>query len=441
MLGMPLVARILERSTGLLYATLALFLLLAWTPVQAQTGDAATYSAGEKLFKGNCASCHKPTKPMTGPAIQGARARWEGKGDIHAWVKNSQAVVKSGNAYAVEIFNEWNKSVMTPNALSDEEIDAILYFADNYKEPEGDTPPPPPTEGGGGGGGSNWPWLVVIALLLAIVALSLGGARRDLTNAVREAEGKEPMPDRTRWQRFTDWAGENKVFASILGLFIVVWIVLKLWDAAWVVGVYGGDEVAHYKPEQPIKFDHTLHAGADNLAINCQYCHSGAEKSKHAGIPSTNVCMNCHKSVDTGKKTGTAEIAKIYAAVGWDPATQSYTGKEEPIRWVKVHNLPDHVFFSHAQHVAVGQLECQECHGPVDTEMDVVEQWSPLTMGWCIDCHGDKEVKMAGNGYYDEVMARLEETDLGHEQLRKYLEDEKITVEELGGWECAKCHY
>lgn len=438
---MPLVARISERSTGLLYATLALFLTLSFSTVHAQGSDPAMYKAGEKVFKGNCAACHKPDKDMTGPAIKGAKARWEGKGDIHAWVKNSQAVIKSGNAYANELFAKWNKSVMTPQAISDEEIDAVLYYADNYTPPVAVIDPKTPIGPTEGGGGDSWPWLIVIALVLAIVALSLGGVKRNLNNAVLEAEGQQPLADRTRWERLKGWAWENKIFASILGLFIVVFILLKLWDAAFVIGVYGGDEVEHYKPTQPIKFDHTLHAGKDNLAINCQYCHSSAEKSKHAGIPSTNVCMNCHKSVDSGKKTGTAEIAKIYAAVGWDPATQSYTGKEEPIRWVKVHNLPDHVYFNHTQHVAVGKLECQECHGPVDTKMDVVEQWSPLTMGWCIDCHNQKEVKMQGNGYYDEVMVRLNETDLGHKELKQYLKDDKITVKELGGWECAKCHY
>ena len=151
--------------------------------------------------------------------------------------------------------------------------------------------------------------------------------------------------------------------------------------------------------------------------------------------------MNCHKAVSTGTTTGTTEIAKIYQAVGWDPEGQVYTGKVEPIRWVKVHNLPDHAYFSHAQHVAVGKIECQDCHGPIDTEMTVAEQWAPLTMGWCIQCHNDREPKMDGNGYYDEVMARLEETDLGHRELKEYLEDDRITVKELGGWECAKCHY
>lgn len=442
MLGMPLVARISERSTGLLHASLtALFFLFAALS-QAQPADQALYDQGAKLFKGNCGSCHKPDKDLTGPALKGARARWEGKGDIYAWIKNSSAYLKTGNPYATDLFNKWNKSVMTAQALSDAEIDAVLYYADNYTPPVAAAPTAAPV-GAEPQETSNWPWLVVIALLLLVVGLSLSGVKKSLANAVREAEGKEPLPDMTFGQRLRDWAWHNKAFASIIGLFIVVFLILKLWDAAWVIGVYGGDEVPHYKPEQPILFNHTLHAGkADkgNLAINCQYCHSSVEKSKHAGIPSTNICMNCHQAVNEGRTPeGTKEIQKIYAAVGWDG--KAYTGKPEPVKWVKVHNLPDHAYFNHAQHVAVGKLECQECHGPIDEKMDVAEQWAPLTMGWCIDCHNQKDVKMAGNGYYDEIMARLEETDMGHEELKKYLEDEKISVKELGGWECAKCHY
>lgn len=441
-LGMSLVARITERSPGLFFASLLFLLLSIPFNAIAQPADAALYAQGEKLFKGNCGACHKPDKDMTGPMLKGARARWEGKGDIYAWVKNSQDVVKSGNAYAVELFNKWNKSVMTPNALTNEEIDAILYYADNFAPPKAaQTATPVTTEDPNAGGGSSWPWLIVLALLFAIVAMSLGGVRKSLDNALREAEGREPAPDLTWWQGVKRWAWEHKIFATVIGLFVFTYIIVLLWNWAFTIGVYGGDTVEHYKPEQPIAFNHTLHAGKDNLAIDCQYCHSSAEKSKHAGIPSANVCMNCHKAVDAGKVTGTTEIAKIYQAVGWDPAGQVYTGKVEPIRWVKVHNLPDHAYFSHAQHVAVGKIECQECHGPVDTEMDVAEQWAPLTMGWCIKCHNDREPKMAGNGYYDEVMVRLNETDLGHRELREYLEDDRITVKELGGWECAKCHY
>jgi mono/diheme cytochrome c family protein len=449
MLGMPLVARISERSTGLFHASLTVLLFLFSAVSYAQPADAELYATGEKLFKGNCGACHKADKDLTGPALKGAVARWDGKGDIYAWVKNSTAYLKTGNPYATELYAAWNKSIMTPQALTDEEIDAIFYYADNYAPKtaapaKGDETATTPGAGDAGSS-SMWPWMLVIALLLLVVGLSLGGVKTSLTNAVREAEGKQPLPDMTTGEKIRQWVWNNKAFAGIIMLFVVVFITLKLWDAAWVIGVYGGDEVEHYKPEQPILFNHTIHAGkadAGNLAIDCQYCHSGAEKSKHAGIPSSNVCMNCHQAVSEGRTPeGTKEIAKIYAAVGWDAENMKYTGKTEPVKWVKVHNLPDHAYFNHAQHVAVGKIECQECHGPIDEQMDVAEQWAPLTMGWCIDCHNTKDVKMAGNGYYDEVMARLEETDMGHAELKQYLEDEKISVKELGGWECSKCHY
>lgn len=445
---MPLPACISRRSKGSIRTALALLLSLSFSAAHAQPADAALYAQGEKLFKGNCASCHKVDAKMTGPALQGARARWEGQGDIYAWIKNSAAYLKTGNAYATKLFEDWNKVPMPAQAVTDAEIDAILYYVDNYTPPQ---PKQPVVADGGGAapadaGSNNWLWLLVLALLFLVVGLSLSGVKRSLENAVSEAEGKGPLPDTTRMQRIRGWMWEHKVFTSFIGLFILVWVILRLWDAAWVIGVYGGDEVPHYKPEQPILFNHTLHAGkADkgNLAINCQYCHSSAEKSKHAGIPSTNVCMNCHKAVNQGRsEAGTKEIQKIYKHAGWDPDKGAYTGKEEPVRWVKVHNLPDLAYFNHAQHVAVGKIECQTCHGPIDEKMDVAEQWSPLTMGWCIDCHNKTEVKMAGNGYYDEVMARLEnDPKLGHRELKKYLEDGKITVKELGGWECAKCHY
>lgn len=442
---MPLPACLSRRSTRSIRSAFTLLLSLGFSAVQAQPADAALYASGEKLFKGNCASCHKVDSKMTGPALKGVKAKWEGKGDLYAWVKNSQAYLKTGNEMAVKIWDEYKPTIMAPVALTNEEIDAIFYYVDNWAPPVGDVAKAPtgePTDEGS----NNWLWLLVLALLFLIVGLSLSGVKRSLASAVAEAEGKGPLPETTRMQRFRAWAWEHKVFMSFVGLFITVWVILRLWDAAWVIGVYGGDEVPHYKPEQPILFNHTLHAGkADkgNLAINCQYCHSSAEKSKHAGIPSVNVCMNCHKAVNAGRtEAGTKEIKKIYQHAGWDPEKGAYTGQEEPVRWVKVHNLPDHAFFSHATHVAVGKLECQECHGPIDEKMDVAEQWSPLTMKWCITCHAEREVKMEGNGYYDEVMARLNgDTVLGHGELKKYLEDGKITVKELGGWECSKCHY
>lgn len=446
---MPLPPRISTTSTGLLHASFAFLLFLATTASWGQA-DKALYGAGEKLFTQNCASCHKPDAKSSTPApmLKGAKERWaKSGGDIYAWVKNSQGYLKSsGDAYAKALFIEYKGSVMTPNAVSDDDINAILYYADNFVPI---VKPPPP----GGevvadrqmGDDTPWQWLIIVVLLLLVVVLSLGGVKNQLTNAQRERDGQEPVPVRSIWGNIMHWSGNNKSWASVFGLFIVCWLIVLAWNWAFNIGVYGGEEVAHYKPDQPIAFNHKLHAGT--MAINCQYCHSSVEKSKHAGIPSANVCMNCHKAVAEGTVTGKGEIAKIYEAVGWDPVELKYTGKENPIEWVKVHNLPDHVAFSHEVHVSVGKIECQKCHGPVDTEFDLAEQWSPLTMGWCIECHNETEVpQMASsaagsNGYYDEIHRRLTETPMGNRELQKYLEDEKISVKELGGWECAKCHY
>ncbi len=124
-----------------------------------------------------------------------------------------------------------------------------------------------------------------------------------------------------------------------------------------------------YAPTQPIPFSHKIHAG-DNK-IPCQYCHSDVEKSRHAGLPSTAVCMNCHKVV----KTTSPLIQQVKKA--WDEG--------RAIEWVRVHELPDFVYFPHKRHLAAG-LACQTCHGEVQT-MDKVYQFGALTMGWCMECH------------------------------------------------------
>jgi mono/diheme cytochrome c family protein len=422
------------RSTHLLALLTSVVFLFGFSlSVSAQD----QYAAGEKVFKANCASCHKVNKDMTGPALQGAKARWDGKGDIYAWIKNSQAYLKTGNEYANNLYEQWNQSIMTPMALTDEDIDNVLFYVDNWTPPVEEAPVAV-NDGVAKEDGSSTPWIIVLLLFLAIVVLSLTGVKRSLRSAARAAEGLEPVKDKSAIETFKTWASNNKGFAGALGLVATCFVIVQLWNFAFNIGVYGGEDVEHYRPEQPIAFDHSLHAGT--LEINCQYCHSSASKSKHSGIPSTNICMNCHKAVNEGKSAaGTAEIQKIYDAVGWDG--KAFTGEENPVKWVKVHNLPDHVYFNHSQHVVVGKLECQECHGPVE-EMTVAEQWAPLTMGWCIQCHGEKKVRMDGNGYYDEVEHRLMSSDMGHEELKKILEgDGKITVKDLGGWECAKCHY
>ena len=225
--------------------------------------------------------------------------------------------------------------------------------------------------------------------------------------------------------------GFLKVVGTIFTLLLVGYIVLNS-----LMGI-GIDQ--DYQPIQPIAFSHKIHSG-DN-SIDCQYCHSSAKHSKTSGIPSVNVCMNCHKSISeyTGPITSEkdkafydTEIQKIYDAIGWDSEKLVYKEdyEEKPIKWVKVHNLPDFVYYNHSQHVTVAGLTCQKCHGPVET-MDELYQFSPLTMSWCLDCHKTTNIDLKGNDYYAKI----------HEQLAKKFDVEKVTIAQLGGKECGKCHY
>ena len=176
----------------------------------------------------------------------------------------------------------------------------------------------------------------------------------------------------------------------------------------------------NYAPDQPIKFSHKVHAGEN--AIDCLYCHSTAEQSKSAGIPAMNLCMNCHVIIREGTNSGKFEIAKIINAVE----------NNEPVEWMRLHNLPDHVFFSHAIHVGAGQLDCLQCHGTVE-EMDIMKQTADLSMGWCVDCHRETEVQFSENGYYETFVKMHEEFEVG--------DLEKITAEDMGANDCMRCHY
>ena len=399
---------------------------------------------GANIFKGYCASCHQIHKDMTGPALAGVQERWEGKEDLlYQWIKNPSAVKDMGDPYVNELLAEWEPKagLMTPQALSDEEIGAVLdYIAA--------TPPPSdePAAGAGtvatgqadeteGDSGDTVFFLALIGLLLLIVILSMSSVRRALSGTIGQREGKDEEEPTSYWQEAKGWMWKNKVATTLVVIFFVVMGTVDLWDRLMAVGVYEG-----YEPEQPIAFNHTLHAG--ELEINCVYCHNSAEKSKHAGIPTANVCMNCHVAVNEGRsEEGTADIQKIYEATGWDSEKRAYTGEEKPIKWVKVHNLPDHVYFNHSQHVVVGGLECQTCHGPIDEEYTVAKQFAPLTMGWCIDCHNEREIDLNSSEYYQEMHQRFIDDERGRDFLKKYLEDGSITVKEMGGWECSKCHY
>ncbi len=416
-----------QKQIPVIFSFLFLSIIFSINSVSAQDGA--------KLFKQNCAVCHSlGTNKLTGPGLAGIASRAPGDAWLMKWIKNNNEVIKSGDAYATKILAENNGAQMTVFAdLKDEELKAIVAY---IKAPPVEVKPVVTNADGGGAApeekGVN-PLAIligVIAFLIIIVGV-LRGVSHSLKNLQREKSGLEEIEQVGVWRELKIWMGTHKRTMALIVLFVLGGVLSATWDALMGIGVYEG-----YHPSQPIAFSHKIHAG-DN-AINCQYCHSGVEKGKTAGIPTVNVCMNCHKGISKGPsgEKGTAEIAKIYAAAGWDPDKGAYTKPQRPIIWTKVHNLPDFVFFSHAQHVKVGKQDCANCHGDVKT-MTTVQQVSPLTMGWCIDCHRKTEVPgMKDNPYYESLHAKLKEK---FKNLPK--EEQVITVAKMGGIECGKCHY
>ena len=381
---------------------------------------------GEKLFKANCASCHKIDKKFIGPALAGVEDRWESQENLYAWIKNSQDYLKknSGDGYAKSLFEDYNKSVMTAQALSDEEIAAVLDYINNppVKEEKVEEVAAAPVQAED----YSVYWLIGLLIVILVIIKVLMDVKSSLKQVKAGVTG-ETISDVGPVAQVTTWMGSHKRTTAALVLLVIVVGSVDLWFDAKGIGVYEG-----YSPEQPIKFSHKIHAG-DNQ-IDCGYCHGSAYKGKTAGIPSVNVCMNCHKGISEGKVWGTEEIAKIYDAAGFDPEKQQYTGDEKPIEWIRIHNLPDFAYFNHSQHVVVGKQKCQTCHGEVETFDYPMKQHSDLTMGWCVDCHRETEVAMEGNAYYDKI----------HEELKERYKDKPIknfTVEHIGGLECAKCHY
>jgi hypothetical protein len=312
--------------------------------------------------------------------------------------------------------------------LKDDEIDAIIKYISNPPAPV--TAKSGDTKGGEAGAATedendnNTVFILAcLAVVLFILWRVLKGARKSIEYTANEKFNRPHAVEYGWKEGAVVWARTHKKYVALILIFLVLWGSKAGWDALAGIGIYEG-----YQPEQPIKFSHKIHAGEN--AIACMYCHSSADKGKMAGVPSANVCMNCHKGIQSGTQTGTEEISKIYAALDYDPNTQKYGPNQKPIRWVRVHNLPDFAYFNHSQHVVAGKQECQTCHGPVE-EMDVIKQHSRLTMEWCVNCHRETEVKMEGNHYYDSLHAKL---------AAKY-KGEKITVSKMGGIECGKCHY
>ncbi len=377
-----------------------LFLLASTKAMLAQ--DAAE---GETLFKNNCAACHNTSdETLVGPGLKGVTGRrpieW-----IVKWVHNPQAVIASGDKYANDLYNKFNKAAMTPYPnFSEAQIKGLVAYIDAANAAPAAGAAAPAAQSSGGMMEVLLVGLLIIMVIVLIALLSIVNSLSKLAKAEQE-EGKS----------FFDKISENaKSLAANsavkTGIIVLVFLLggKATIDAAYGVGIHQG-----YAPEQPIKFSHKLHAG-DNQ-INCNYCHTGVYEGKGANVPSANICMNCHNAI----KRESPEIQKIYKALE----------KDEPIQWVRVHNLPDLAYFNHSQHTNVGGLECKNCHGEIE-KMEVVEQRSSLTMGWCIDCHRQTDVNAKGNAYYDKL-------------VEVHNKDSKtpLKVQNIGGLECSKCHY
>ena len=465
------------------------FLLFIALILSVGTLSAQDLEDGKNLFKVNCASCHaKDMKSkLTGPALSGYADRWADypQEDLYAWIRNSQALISTGHPRANELWNEWKPTVMTNFNLTDDQIANVLAYIDGvsngtYGVKPGAVAGPVAVKAEES---DNTLLFTVLAIILALLALVLTRIVSNLNYLAQAKEGNAPAARQTLVDTLTS--------KGVIGFVIFAAIVLGGYTT--VNNAIGLNRMQGYQPEQPIKFSHATHAGLQK--IDCQYCHDGARRSKHSVIPAANTCMNCHKAVKTGSTYGTAELTKIFASTGFDPNTDKYIPNYEemeqediakiykkwivnsfvqnddnkvkysalkisdaaikaadkqwdgivssltngqkkkvqgPIEWIRIHNLPDHVYFNHAQHVTVGKVECQNCHGKVE-EMEVVGQYSPLSMGWCINCHRQTEVKFADNDYYDSY-------EKYHEELKDGVR-EKVTVEDIGGLECQKCHY
>lgn len=395
---------------------------------------------GAALFKANCASCHKVDKPFTGPALKGWKDRVPAGDWIYKWIANSGDVIASGDAYAKDLFAKWNKTQMTAfgSQLKKEDVDAILKYVDDY------TDAPPPSPDGKTKAEDNSLLFGILTLVLALIAFILIQVNSNLRKLTDEKEGVvrgEPVPF---------YRNKTYLMAAVLVLFAVGGYYT-------INGAVGMGRMKNYQPQQPIFYSHQVHAGTNQ--ISCLYCHGGAQDSKQASIPSVNTCMNCHKSInkyegpdklvreDGTNVDGTAEIQKLYEYAGWNPTTKTYNADKDnngvpdgakPIEWVKIHNLPDHVYFNHSQHVKVGKQQCQTCHGNIQ-QMPEVYQFTDLSMGWCINCHRDTKVDFynkedgTGNKYYS-IYEKF------HNDLKNHKMD-SVTVEKIGGTECQKCHY
>lgn len=407
-----------HRLPGLHKIFILVLFLLSVISIQAQeiSTDPEVIKQGTDLFNVNCKSCHRVKTKFTGPPLAGVDQRAPSIDWIVKWVQNSASVIASGDEYANKIFNENNKTQMQSfTFLKEADVLAILAYV---KAEEAKVEEVKVADGGGASKDQGAPsgylnliligMVVILILLLIVLGFIVTTLRKFLNDKQLTEEDKEVVNSPITW---------STTISSSAFIFIVTFLIAGIGFKTTVDGLYSVGVQQGYEPKQPIEFSHKIHAG--QFEIDCKYCHTGVTKGKSANIPSPNICMNCHSQIKTGTNTGEAEIAKIYEAVQ----------NNKPIKWVRIHNLPDLAYFNHSQHVVAGGIECQTCHGPIQ-EMERVRQFSLLTMGWCIDCHRKTDVNTKGNAYYDKLV-----------QLHDEKKNGKMKVEDIGGLECSKCHY
>mgnify|MGYP001552170141 CR=1 FL=1 len=388
---------------------------------------------GRALFNQNCAVCHNVFKKVIGPELGGVEDRgpWKDRKKLYAWIHNPAGFM-ANDPYTQSLKSQSGGMMMTAfPQLTEAQIDAIINHVNTTYAagPGGGAPGQPIPTAVTAPESDNTLLYGVLTLILAIVALILLQVNSTLKKLSDDKEGipsVEPIP-----------FYRNKLYIALT--IVVLFIVGGYFT---IQGAIGLGRTKNYEPVQPIYYSHKVHAGINQ--INCLYCHSAAQESKQSGIPSVNVCMNCHMAIneyvkgpkiykaDGSEVNGTAEIQKLYKYAGWDPDKNEYTGEGKPIEWIRIHNLPDHVYFNHSQHIVVGKQQCQTCHGPV-TQMDEVYQFGELNMGWCINCHRETKVQFTDNKFYS-IYEKFHE-DIKNKKL------DSVTVEMIGGTECQKCHY
>lgn len=386
--------------------------------------SAQDVAKGKELYSQNCATCHKIHTNATGPALKDVTKR-RTEAWLIKWIRNSQSLIKSGDPIAVKLYNDWNQIAMNsfPD-FTDQDIKDILAYIDeeSKKEPVQAVATAQTTAAATATVSVDNSYTNIILGILAAILLVILAVLLVLTSLLTRLLKQRADLDEADKEILETKFDLGKILGSKAFIGTVAGIIFLIIAKAGIDKVMDIGMQIGYAPTQPIPFSHKLHVGKYEIA--CQYCHTTVMKAKSAGIPSANICMNCHNAI----KTGSPNIQAIY----------KYIEENKPIPWVRVHNLPDLAYFNHSQHTAVGQIACEQCHGEVK-EMEVIQQRAPLTMGWCIDCHRqtlvnytvkDADGKDVLNPYYEKLLAF-------HKSKGKM----KFKVEDIGGLECSKCHY